>query len=173
MQMHSNDIVITLDDDAIYHKETIEKLVQQHQQFPNCIISGRAHGIRLNTRGYPLPYQQWEWESKTYELPKMNLMPTGVGGVLYPPYCLDKTVFDKELIKQLCQWQDDVWLKTASILRKTKTVLAKMDTPKPRSIPGTENTGLYFHNKYNGGTDQSIQNVTRYFKLNWRELLNA
>lgn len=52
----------------------------------------------------------------------MDLLATGVGGILYPPHCMDNRLFDIEKIQQLCLYGDDIWLKAMQLLSGTPVV---------------------------------------------------
>lgn len=111
---YPNDTIITADDDIIYPKEWLERLLKAHIEFPRKIITHRAHGITRKKDGKIAPYSQWkkcidfktEIESKKH----WNIFPTGVGGVLYPPGSLPIRTLDTDELKRLTPKNDDIWL---------------------------------------------------------------
>lgn len=75
------DIVITCDDDVIYHHHWLINLIKTSEKNPNYIISGRARIIRKNVFGNYLNYSKWTQINKTAI--HSDLLPIGVDGVLY------------------------------------------------------------------------------------------
>lgn len=77
--------IITIDDDVIYELDVLEKLIVAYQNNPSYIYCNRFHLMRPDGKGKLLPYIQWEWNSAGTEADILNF-PTGVGGVLSPPF---------------------------------------------------------------------------------------
>ena len=171
MQEYKDDIIITVDDDAIYPSNLIELLVISYLKFPFAVSAGRAHGILLGINGYPIEYTQWDWEAKQYDKPLFRLMATGVGGILYPPHCMNKELFRKKNIRKFCLLQDDVWLKCMQLLAGTPVIIIKQNQQHPLGIPNVCTDGLYINNKYKGGTNKAFQLLIDEYKINLREVL--
>lgn len=171
MQEYENDIIITVDDDAIYPTTLVELLVKSYLKFPFAVSAGRAHGILLDINGYPIEYTQWDWEAKQYDKPQFRLMATGVGGILYPPHCISEELFNKDNIRKFCLLQDDVWLKCMQLLSVTPVIVIKQKQQHPPSIPNVYTNGLYINNKYKGGTNKAFQLLIDEYKINLREVL--
>lgn len=101
-------VIVTIDDDLIYKFDLLEKLVNAYNCNPNQVYANRVHRIALDKDGFPLPYNSWEWGHSKEGSSKLNFL-TGVGGVLYPPYCFPQEVFNEEAFTTLCPAADDVW----------------------------------------------------------------
>lgn len=171
MQKYKDDIVITVDDDVIYPHNLVELLMDSYHKFPYAVSAGRAHGIRMKENGKPAEYTNWEWESQRYNKPLFHLMATGVGGILYPPHCMDKKLFCKENIQKFCLLQDDVWLKFMQFMTGTPVVLIRQEKQHPPGILNVYTNGLYINNKYNGGTDKAFQLLLNEYKVDLKGLL--
>jgi hypothetical protein len=92
------------------------------------------------------------------------ISPTGCGGVMIRPEAISTDFRDRELIKKLCPLADDVWLKAAYVqsgykCRKSHYYFPCLD------FPGTRQSGLAVGNVDQGGNDQQLQDVFRYFDL--------
>ena len=143
MQKYPDDIVITVDDDVLYRRDLVEKLYAAHRLFPDCVCAIRAHRIKLDEDGEPLPYTEWKLRSTEYLLqPRNDYLATGVGGVLYPPHLFDEETFNVELIKKLCYFADDIWLKIMELRSNIRVVLADID-PHLTYTEGTQEAGLF------------------------------
>ena len=103
-------IVITVDDDVLYPLDLIRKLYVTHLQYPECICCNRGRIMPQKSDSF-IDYHRWKIIHRT-DSTKMDdqILPTGVGGVLYPPHCYDTRIFDIETIRRTCLVGDDLWL---------------------------------------------------------------
>lgn len=123
MQEFPDDIVITVDDDVYYTPRLIELLYESYLKYPYAVSCMRANQIIINAGG-DTDYKKWEPNyRKCLDEPVMDLLPVGVGGVLYPPNSIPKEGFNEELIQELCLFQDDLWLKAMEVINNVPTVL--------------------------------------------------
>lgn len=49
-----NDIIVTIDDDILYHVDLLHDLVVMHKRVPDAIVAHRVRKARLN-----VPYRKW------------------------------------------------------------------------------------------------------------------
>ena len=113
-----DDVIITVDDDAIYDFDLLEKLIVAYQEDPSYIYCHRCHKMILDSAGKLKPYNDWEWQCEECE-PNILHFPTGVGGVLYPPHSLDEEVFNENVFLDICAQADDVWFKAMALIKGT------------------------------------------------------
>lgn len=116
--------IVTVDDDIIYNPHLVEALVKMHEMYPDCVICNRGINIEKNA------YVSWKHTDDTQAgVPSHRIMPTGIGGVLYPPGCYDnKHIFDIDAIKRTCLNGDDLWLNFMTRSIGTKVVLTGFKT---------------------------------------------
>ncbi|GAA6213146.1 hypothetical protein NBRC116602_28870 [Hyphomicrobiales bacterium 4NK60-0047b] len=106
---------ILVDDDVIYPENSIESLVAEHQKHPKAVIANRCHKIKLKDGLRFAPYKEWQREVRAAQ-PSLVLMPTGAGGVLYPPGFLNHPdVRNIRDILTYAPYADDIWLKICSL----------------------------------------------------------
>lgn len=111
---YPKDNIITVDDDTFYRSDFIENLINCNKKYPECIICNWARIISNKTDLYRNWYPVTEPSiSKLY-------LPIGVAGVLYPPNCMYKDIFDQELIKSYTLSADDIFLTCMALLNGTK-----------------------------------------------------
>lgn len=123
MQEFPNDIIITVDDDAYYSPRLIETLYNSFLKYPDAVSCTLANRIVIAQDG-KTTYKQWEKNyRKCCDEKVFDLLPVGIGGILYPPHCMPKEAFDKEIINATCLFQDDLWLKAMEIKHDIPTVL--------------------------------------------------
>lgn len=166
MRSFPDDVVITVDDDVIYDKNIIQLLVDSYKRHPYSVSAGRVHKIIFDTNGNLKPYRQWTFEYPIYDIPRIDLIATGIGGILYPPHCMSDELFNKEAIKNNCLWADDIWLKFMQLKKMTSVVLANPGKQHPTPIQQLKGTGLVSENLHNNRNDLYIKNMLSYTNLN-------
>jgi len=115
-----NDIIVTIDDDVLYHKNMLKRLLSRHKKYPNAIIGHRIRRIKLNAR-----YRKWKCYKRVSLLtrsfkPSYTNLQTGVGGVLYPPHSLSEEMLKPEVFMELAPTVDDIWFWAAAVANGTK-----------------------------------------------------
>ena len=129
-----NDIIVTIDDDILYHADLLRDLVVMHKRVPDAIVAHRVRKARLN-----VPYRKWRkyhWYDFVFKkIHRTHLaMQTGVGGVLYPPHSLDEKMLAPSLFMELAPTVDDVWFWLAAVSRGTYVVPLPNGKRKPCEI---------------------------------------
>lgn len=116
MQKYPNNIIVTIDDDFIYAKKMLSKLLEFHARYPHSVITNL--GLEKNGTNYH------DWKNILFSSygPTYNVMQLGGSGVLYPPHSMHSDVFNKELILKYCPLSDDIWLNTMTILNNVTIV---------------------------------------------------
>lgn len=119
LKLCPEDAIITIDDDAIYDVCVLEHLIKAHLRNPNCIYGNRCHKIVIKEFAV-VSYAEWEHEiTKPGE--SLLILPTGVGGVIYPPHSLDDEVFNEDVFMSICPTTDDIWFKVMSLKKGSMT----------------------------------------------------
>lgn len=166
MLENPNSIVITVDDDAFYPENTTSLLVEQYQKYPHCVIANRAHKITFMGNKVA-PYVNWDRLALGEQKPSMLLVPTGVGGCLYPPHILNKEVFNKSAIKELAPLADDLWLKCMEVLNGVEVVKAKPVLSDFITLKGSGRTGLYQHNVNENLNDIQLGKIMERYRIDF------
>lgn len=137
--------VITADDDVFYPENLVEKLMDGAKAYPDTVICTWGHEIVPDEKGDVLRVDKWEYLKESAQ-PSYLVMPTGIGGVLYPPHILTEEVFNKDALRELCLNADDLWLKAMALLNSKKA--ARVDGPSKTffTILKTQKSGLYYNN---------------------------
>ena len=158
LKEYQNDIVITADDDIIYARGWARKLLLSYLKYPKDIQCHRVHQITYSA-GKIEPYMKWKHEvNKPGTNPDYFL--TGVGGVLYPPYSLDKEVFNQAVFQSICPTADDIWYWAMALKKGTKIRCIKNASPKLCYVAGTqEKDSLLTINNIQGRNDIQLNNV--------------
>lgn len=164
LEKFPQNLIITIDDDAIYPNNLVESLYKTYIKFPDCICCYRAHRMKFNRKGKLLSYNKWEMEVSDLE-PSLDIFPTGVGGVLYYPGCFHHDVTNKKLFMKLAPYADDVWLKYMSFLKGIKCKLVDYPVEPLFFLDSSEYKSLFFHNVENKLNDNQIKNIRNYYSI--------
>ena len=167
LENNRNSIIVTADDDIIYPSWWLKKLYESWQENPTHIVCYRAKNMIKIDSEKLAPYAKWA--NTPGKAPTLDIFPTGVGGVLYPPKLLADEVFNKEAFTELSPMNDDIWFKAMSMLKGTMCRRVFLENRKWRSVPGTQVSSLSKHN--NQGTpgkrpnDIQLDNVFKRYDL--------
>lgn len=172
LKLCPNNEIVTIDDDIIYSRKLLYELVYYHKQAPQKVISMRYHKPSWEVYGESLiPYNEWNKISNTNDI---QIFPTGVGGVLYPPNCFSEEVFNKDVFLKICPLADDVWFWAMEILKGTKVVgVGKLLYFPMNSFFQKLHKGASLQQLNVGSfeNDKQIRAVLDYYKL-WNKLTN-
>lgn len=163
-----NDIIITVDDDYIYPNDLVMNLYRKHLRYKEAVIAGRCRMIRLAKDGELLPYYTWPLYYNEDE-PRIDLLATGVGGVLYLPKLLDDRVLDMNELMKLALNQDDLWLKVMEILKGTRTVTVTADWKKAKSL---DYEATLFSANEKRANDECFRRLLDYYGIKESSLAN-
>ncbi|WP_334181858.1 hypothetical protein [Novosphingobium sp.] len=103
--------VATADDDVFYKPDWLTWLVEGQGGEQDSITCHRAHRLTQDAQGRIAPYRDWVWdvEDAASRRPSVDVMPTGVGGILYPPGTLHPDVARRDLFERYAPSADDLW----------------------------------------------------------------
>ena len=159
------DFLITIDDDLLYKKNLIYRLIRMHKMYPDAIIGARTRRVAYNNCGEFLPYNKWKKFHIYNSLrwlwrPHYQNMATTGAGTLFPPYSLHPDVVQKDIFMDLCQTTDDLWFWAMAVKNQTKTAVAGYVRPLNR-IEGSQVVSLFsVNNGVEKLNDKSIKNIT-------------
>ena len=155
--------LIIVDDDTIYDREMAETLLSSYLDNPHAVSCMRANLILFKPDGSFRSYDNWvyDYRAKRGE-PSYQLLPTGVGGVLYPPRAIPEEAFNGAAIKKVALDADDLWLKFFATAHGYPAVVARKSL-KYRTVEGSQDVGLWNANVFEGKNDQAIKAICEYF----------
>lgn len=156
LEKYPESVIITVDDDVIYNYDLIENLINTHKLYSKDICANRVHRVRIDTNGIPVPYMSWGWEYANEDSSALNFF-TGVGGVLYPPNCLDSEVFNEKVYFDICKYADDIWFYAMAL--KAGTKIRKSYTHSSNSQDYLENENVQDVGLYNSNLGENTNDV--------------
>lgn len=119
LKAYPNASIVTIDDDIIYPYDLLENLVNAHIEEPYAICATWIHDTPMDLGDKYVSLLDWPM---LYDVDKASCRYffEGFGGVLYPPSCLDKEVFNEEVFLDICKHADDVWFNAMALKAGTK-----------------------------------------------------
>ncbi|TXG82630.1 MAG: glycosyltransferase family 2 protein [Sphingomonadales bacterium] len=158
LMRHPNAVIVTADDDAYYHRFWLSQLVQEYNE-GNDILCHVAYRIHFEPDGGVAPYGEWtkDVQDRMSRQPSTDLLPIGVGGVLYPPGSLSNAATASLLFNRTCPGCDDLWFYAMAKLKGTRT--RKVGRRLYQVLwPGTQEKALWLDN-FAFNNDVSIRNL--------------
>lgn len=117
LKKYPHDIIITLDDDVAYPRDTIKCLVEEHIKHPDCIIAHEVNPIVLKDKyvtyvnGYDVKLMQVEWGKYLSNC------------ALYPPYSFDEDLYDYDKMLECTNGtHDELWFWIQSTIHGVQCV---------------------------------------------------
>jgi hypothetical protein len=159
MQEFPNDYILTVDDDVFYHSGLIEKLLDLNRRYPDTICCNCASKVEIKN-GDIAPYLSWP-DVFSEQKPSAELMPIGVGGVLYPPNSMSTEVFNVDVFREICFLADDIWLNIMARLQGTLVAKTNYDSFY-LPVMNKNNLTLNSINNIEGQNDVQINAVRNY-----------
>jgi hypothetical protein len=147
--LYPDRIVVTCDDDMMYPKDWLFRLLESWRHTPDDIIAHRCRKVRVEN-GEMMPYRTWH--SEPVGNSSSLTVTLGWSGVLFPPGSLDTRVLDRESYMRLSPNADDLWYKAMAMLKGTAMRKSRNPYPPPIPIIGAESISL---GKTNIGEDQN------------------
>jgi hypothetical protein len=147
--------LVTADDDVVYPRSWLRKLVGSFGQFPDSVSCHLAKVVALEN-GKIQPYMNWQF-CQVAE-PSLRNMSHGVSGVIFPPQFLAALKTAGNSFERVCPKNDDLWLHVQAVRNGTKVKQVRSQVQRFPLIPGTQEVGLYHYN-YAGGNDHQIEST--------------
>lgn len=145
---------VTADDDILYPRYWLERLVKSFNEAPSEIHCFRAHKMRFDERGKLTRYSDWA-SCENMQASHLHFS-TGVCGVIFPPEMRNELQKRKKAFLDCCPKADDIWLNYIAYCANIK-VRQVVTVPKRfYEIPGTREEALANINNGQGGNDQQL-----------------
>lgn len=138
-----NDIIITFDDDLLYHRELIERVFAGYKKYPEMINCHRINNIFFDETGQAdfaknkfVPYDR-----PTY----LNKISSGLS-CLFPPHSLHEDVLREDKFLTLAPTNDDLWFWLMAMLNGRRVNVVENNIDKLSYVPGTQDVSLWHIN---------------------------
>ncbi len=163
LRHHDGATVVTCDDDMLYPRDWLSRLLATHAQHPGEIIAHECRQITYQANAELAAYETWPDEVSGNS--SAQTLAIGYGGVLYPPGCLHPDALQRELYDELAPRADDLWYKAMALRQGTAVRRSTISAPKPTPILFAERVSLKKTNVRQGGNLEQWQRLTEHFSL--------
>ena len=119
-EQKENEIVITVDDDIIFSKNMIKRLMKKHKKFPGCVICER--GQVLDKTNMDMPGRWTTISSVGVKKPTYSMNGSPGGGMLIPYGAFYPDATDEGKVRELAFRADDVWNMFMCAQNKTRMI---------------------------------------------------
>jgi hypothetical protein len=158
-------VIITADDDVFYPSDWLKVLWNAHLRQPQSVICLRAHRINFTSAYKPDSYRSWDKNIQGDLMDGyVDLMPVGIGGILYPISSLHSSVFNKERFLKLSPFADDLWFFVMASLNGTRICKPKYVR---RFFPllGSQKVALFHSNVAKDGNDFQLRKILEEYNI--------
>jgi len=147
--------LVTADDDMLYPKYWLKKLVKAHHEFPEYVNCFWCHVIAIDENGIG---KSRDWKQCDSTQPQCRHVAAGVTGVIYPPAFLAQLKRAGNAFETCCPKADDIWLHVQALRSgyRVRQIFPHLPYCSFRGIPGTQDTALCNYNVSGLGNDRQI-----------------
>jgi hypothetical protein len=147
--------LVTADDDMLYPKYWLNKLVEANQEYPEVVNCFWGHVMALNENGIE-KFQNWTQCDSV--IPHFRHHAAGVTGVIYPPTFLHVLKRAGTGFEACCPKADDIWLHVQALRSgyKVRMIVPHLPYLSFRGVPGTQYNALCHENVDGVGNDRQI-----------------
>lgn len=167
MQKYPNALIITIDDDILYPRDTIEKLVHSYKNHPKAISAFHTDKFSIRNNRLGKYSKATIGYNKDIYTPRMDLLAEGFAGVLYPPSILPQEAFQKDLIQQCAPIADDIWLKCIELKNNIPVVCAS-SKQNVQIQTSNQDKALFLQNRQMNFNDKQLKKTQDILEINIR-----
>ncbi len=115
------DYIISADDDIVYGRDWLRKIMDAHRIYPDSIIAVRARQVKRNKLGRETTYLQWPIIREEMSL-QSDFVITFGGGVLFQKSFLNfDDIINKDFL-EVAPTSDDLWLSRLLEIRSIEII---------------------------------------------------
>ncbi|MFE5409127.1 hypothetical protein [Microbacterium sp. NPDC056569] len=145
--------LVTADDDTIYPRSWLARLVDEHHLTPDLIVCYRARRVTFDGADLA-PYAVWDFS--TGSEPSWAHFMTAVSGVIHPVEMLRSLKARGREFRELCPDADDVWMHNTSIKAGIRIRLIDGFSRTFPLVEETQEQALWYSNLTGGANDRQI-----------------
>lgn len=148
--------VVTIDDDHLVPLDWLQRLYETHRVRPRDVVCYQARRIRSEPTGELASYPDWPmWDGPGT---RMDLLPIGFGGVLYPPGALPDETLDAATFQDVAPRTDDLWLRLQSLRAGASVTVVRPGT----YVSCRGGSKELFQDNHPSGNDEAIARLVEW-----------
>ena len=169
INQNDNEVVITFDDDIIYPKNAIKRLMKTHKRFPGCVVCERGQTIdkkKLNNPG------KWRVISSLgVKKPTYSMNPSPGGGCLIPKGAFHTDATNEEKIRALAYKNDDLWYMFMCAENKTRMVKTRKYHKTFSVVEGSQGEQMAMENVHGNRNVEIMKGLVDAYPRAWERIL--
>lgn len=150
--------LVTADDDVIYPRYWLKKLVARHHESPCDIFCFRARVMQFTSPGQLKHYADWPFACNENQT-EGPLFITGVSGVIYPPVMLEALRKKGNGFLESCLYADDIWLSHTAHINNIKIRIVDNRSRNFLPLERAQVSGLKHSNLGDNGNDRQLRST--------------
>ena len=171
LNQRDNEVVITYDDDIIYSKNSIKRLMKTHKKFPGCLVCDRGQIIDFKTLDNP---GRWKpHSSRGVKKPTFSMNPSPGGGCLIPYGAFYHDAINEEKIRSLAYKNDDLWYMFMCAQQGTKMVKTRKNHRTFSLIAGSQTVQMATENVAGNKNAEIMVGLKKAYPLAWERINSA
>lgn len=168
LNQKENEVVITFDDDIIYPKNAIARLMRTHKKYPNCLVCERG-------QTYDSSFEQnpglWKIISSVgVKKPTYSMNPSPGGGCLIPKGAFYIDAVNEDKIRELAYKNDDLWYMFMCAQNKTKMVKTHKYHKPFSTIDGSQAEQMATENILQNRNSVIMEGLIKAYPEAWRRI---
>lgn len=164
-----NELVVTFDDDIIYSRKTLDRLIKRHQKYPDCVVCER--GQVLNSKQLMMPGRWKTISSIGVKKPTYSMNPSPGGGCLFPYKAMHEDATNESKLREFALRADDVWNMFMCANNSTRIIKTRKYHKTFSTIDASQNEQLAAGNV--GGSNYSLvmDKLIKEYPKAWERIL--
>lgn len=154
-EQKAGELVITFDDDILYHPDSIENVIKKHREYPGTIITNMMMQIVIEN-DHVLPFRSWGMVLPGKHKPRKDYALLTGSGCLYPYGVMPEDTFNWSEAKRTSLTCDDLWITFMTKLHNVPVCPVDFTSPDFCTAYGSQTTHLAQTNMQNDGNDKSV-----------------
>ena len=170
LRKYPDAIVVTADDDLIYHTDWLRKLYEAYDKNKKVIYVHRITRLYMRNGKFQILNRREYYADDKYYHPSLckssafNKL-SGGAGALYPPHCFHKDILDEKTFKRLAPTSDDIWFWLQALRNGYLVEALRNGDTNLQYIPETQQFGLTKINDAAGCKIffEHLNNIVKYY----------
>ena len=163
-----NEVVITFDDDIIYSKKAIERLMKTHQKHPHCLVVERGQSFNENNM-----YNPGKWYTISdvgVKTPSYSINPSPGGGCLIPFKAFHDDACNEAKIRELAYKNDDIWYMFMCANNGTRIVKTRKYHRIFTVVEGSQLEQMATENVVNNYNEVIVRRLKKVYPEAWKRI---
>lgn len=146
--------LVTIDDDVLYPRWWLERLMAAASESPEAVVAYRARQVLL-TAGDFAPWAEWPLCDST----EASLLHMGIGeaGIAYPRPVVESLLRRGKGFLEVAARMDDIWLHSTAVSIGVPTRQVMAESLHLEVLPGSQSVALAQTNILGGGNDAALR----------------